>query len=87
MARTEAPPESASGLDRYFHISDRGSTVRTEIVAGAATWLTMAYILFVNPAILGFIGIPGLQDRLMRTIEARLGALPELDEQPVEVPA
>jgi AGZA family xanthine/uracil permease-like MFS transporter len=61
MARTEAPPGSASGLDRYFHISDRGSTVRTEIVAGAATWLTMAYILFVNPAILGFIGIPGLQ--------------------------
>ena len=61
MARTEAPPGSASGLDRYFHISARGSTVRTEIVAGAATWLTMAYILFVNPAILGFIGIPGLQ--------------------------
>ena len=33
------------------------------------------------------IGIPELQDRLMGTIEARLGALPELDEQPVEVPA
>ena len=61
MARTEAPPGSRSGLDRYFHISERGSTVRTEIVAGVATWLTMAYILFVNPTILGFLGIPGLE--------------------------
>jgi AGZA family xanthine/uracil permease-like MFS transporter len=61
MARTEAPPGAASGLDRYFRISQRGSTVRTEIIAGLATWLTMAYILFVNPTILGFLGIPGLQ--------------------------
>jgi AGZA family xanthine/uracil permease-like MFS transporter len=44
-----------SPLDRYFRISERGSTVRTEIVAGLATWLTMAYILFVNPSILGSI--------------------------------
>ena len=42
-------------LDRYFHVSERGSTVRTEIVAGLATWLTMAYILFVNPSILGSV--------------------------------
>jgi adenine/guanine/hypoxanthine permease len=43
------------GLDRYFGITERGSTVRTEIIAGLATWLTMAYILFVNPAILGSV--------------------------------
>jgi AGZA family xanthine/uracil permease-like MFS transporter len=43
------------GLDRYFHISERGSTVRTELIAGVATWLTMAYILFVNPSILGVL--------------------------------
>jgi adenine/guanine/hypoxanthine permease len=42
-----------SGLDRFFKISERGSTVRTEVVAGVATWLTMAYILFVNPQTLG----------------------------------
>lgn len=48
-------------LDRYFKISERGSTVRTEVVAGLTTWLTMAYILFVNPQILGFVGIPELQ--------------------------
>ncbi|MGZ4130306.1 MAG: NCS2 family permease [Actinomycetota bacterium] len=44
-----------SSLDRFFKVSERGSTVRTEIIAGVATWLTMAYILFVNPAILGSV--------------------------------
>src|SRR5205823_8596679 len=44
-----------SALDGFFKISERGSTVRTEIVAGLATWLTMAYILFVNPTILGSV--------------------------------
>jgi AGZA family xanthine/uracil permease-like MFS transporter len=50
-----------SGLDRYFKISERGSSVRTEVIAGLTTWLTMAYILFVNPAILGFAAVPDLQ--------------------------
>jgi AGZA family xanthine/uracil permease-like MFS transporter len=53
MATETRPSTSASGLDRFFHISERGSTVRTEVVAGLATWLTMSYILFVNPQILG----------------------------------
>jgi AGZA family xanthine/uracil permease-like MFS transporter len=56
---TWAPPKpsssGANGLDRFFHISERGSNVRTELIAGAATWLTMAYIIFVNPSILGTI--------------------------------
>jgi hypothetical protein len=43
------------GLDRFFKITERGSSVRTEIIAGLATWLTMAYILFVNPSILGSV--------------------------------
>jgi adenine/guanine/hypoxanthine permease len=43
------------GLDRFFRISARGSSVRAEIIAGVVTWLTMAYILFVNPAILGAV--------------------------------
>ncbi|HET9672353.1 MAG TPA: solute carrier family 23 protein, partial [Actinomycetota bacterium] len=53
--------EGTGGLDRFFRISERGSSVRTEIVAGITTWLTMAYILFLNPAILGFQGVPDLQ--------------------------
>jgi AGZA family xanthine/uracil permease-like MFS transporter len=43
---------SFAGLDGFFRISERGSTTRTEIIAGVTTWLTMAYILFVNPATL-----------------------------------
>lgn len=49
----------AARLDRYFDISARGSTIPTEIRAGAATFLTMAYILFVNPQILGSVAAPG----------------------------
>ena len=60
-ARSSSTTTQRSGLDRYFKISERGSTVRTEIVAGFATWLTMAYILFVNPQILGFSGIADLE--------------------------
>jgi AGZA family xanthine/uracil permease-like MFS transporter len=48
----------ASTLDRYFTISERGSTVRTEVLGGVVTFLTMAYIVFVNPAILSAAKIP-----------------------------
>lgn len=44
-------------LTRYFKIAERGSTVRTEILAGCTTFLTMAYIVFVNPAILADTGM------------------------------
>ena len=40
-------------LEKFFKLSDHGTTVRTELVAGLTTFLTMAYIIFVNPAILG----------------------------------
>src|SRR3954462_1452650 len=45
----------ANRLDRYFDITARGSSIPTEIRAGAATFLTMAYILFVNPQVLGSV--------------------------------
>ncbi len=41
-----------NALNRFFKIDESGSTVRTEIVAGVTTFMTMAYIIFVNPAIL-----------------------------------
>src|SRR5207247_1576881 len=37
-----------------------GVTVGTEVLAGATTFMVMAYIIFVNPAILSFAGMPGL---------------------------
>jgi AGZA family xanthine/uracil permease-like MFS transporter len=49
----------AARLDRYFDVSARGSTISTELRAGAATFLTMAYILFVNPQILGSVAASG----------------------------
>src|SRR5438270_10878239 len=45
-------------LDRRFRISERGSTLQTETVGGLTTFLTMSYILFVNPAILSAAGLP-----------------------------
>ena len=40
-------------LDRYFHISERGSTVGTEVRGGLVTFFAMAYIIILNPLILG----------------------------------
>ena len=44
-------------LEAQFRLSENGTTVRTEIIAGITTFLTMAYIIFVNPAILGDAGM------------------------------
>ncbi|MCJ7795919.1 MAG: NCS2 family permease, partial [Thermoleophilia bacterium] len=45
-------------LDRYFRLGERGTSVRTEVISGLATFLTMAYIIFVNPGILSAAGVP-----------------------------
>ena len=49
-----APPAPTGGLDRFFKITERGSTVEREIRGGAVTFFTMAYIVVLNPLILGF---------------------------------
>src|SRR3984893_17378914 len=65
MMETHAQPISEVGaesfdgrgfLDRYFEISSRGSSQRTEIVAGITTFLAMVYSVFVVPASLGKAG-------------------------------
>ena len=68
---TEAPASTPSEgimgqLDDYFGISKAGSTVNTELAAGLTTFLTMAYILLVNPAMLAVAGIP-FDDALFAT--------------------
>ncbi len=45
-------------LERYFEFRELGANWRTEILAGATTFVTMAYIIFVNPAILHETGMP-----------------------------
>ena len=44
-------------LENYFALSSHGTTVRTEVLAGVTTFLTMAYIIFVQPAVLGAAGM------------------------------
>jgi AGZA family xanthine/uracil permease-like MFS transporter len=44
-------------LDRYFQLRAHGTDVRTEVLAGCTTFLTMSYIIFVNPLILGDAGM------------------------------
>lgn len=44
-------------LEKLFKLSENGTTIRTEILAGVTTFLTMAYIIFVNPAILADTGM------------------------------
>ena len=54
-AATTEPPQSA--LDRFFGLRASGTNLRTEFVAGLTTFLTMVYIVFVNPHILGNAGM------------------------------
>ncbi len=54
---TTQPASTAPGsrLDRYFRIHERGSTVGREVRGGVATFFTMAYIVVLNPLILGYV--------------------------------
>ena len=62
-------------LDKMFGVTEAGSTVETEIKAGASTFLTMAYILLVNPSMLSVTGIP-FEDALFATaIAAFIGCM------------
>ena len=59
----QANVQKASGsgfsgwAERYFGLAEQGTNVRTEFIAGLTTFLTMVYIVFVNPAILGKTGM------------------------------
>jgi AGZA family xanthine/uracil permease-like MFS transporter len=52
---TSTSPARASGIDGFFKITERGSTVARELRGGLVTFLTMAYIIVLNPLILGFV--------------------------------
>jgi adenine/guanine/hypoxanthine permease len=53
---------ASSALGRQFRFADNGTTLPRDTIAGITTFIVMSYIIFVNPAILGFAGIEGLQD-------------------------
>lgn len=69
----ELPP--AGAVERYFRIREAGSTVRTEILGGATTFATMAYIIVVNPAILSFAEMPVGPSTVATIVIAVVGSL------------
>lgn len=54
-APSPAKPHPQRTLDAYFKISERGSTISREIRGGLATFFTMAYIVVLNPLVLGTV--------------------------------
>ncbi len=62
-------------LDRLFDLKARGTTVRTEVLAGATTFMTMAYIILVNPSILSQAGLPAAGVAAATCLAAGVGCL------------
>jgi AGZA family xanthine/uracil permease-like MFS transporter len=62
-------------IDRFFKLSAQGTSVRTEVLAGFTTFLTMAYIVIVNPAILGQAGMPIAAVAAATCLAAGLGSI------------
>lgn len=58
-----------------FDIAGRGSTVRAEVIGGVTTFVSMAYIIVVNPAILSFAGIPAGPSTVATILTAAFGTL------------
>jgi len=62
-------------LERLFRLRERGATVRAELLGGATTFVTMAYIVVVNPAILSFAGLPVGPSTVATILSAVFGTL------------
>ncbi len=62
-------------LERYFEFETLGTNWRTEILAGVTTFMTMAYIVFVNPSILAEAGMPLTAVVAATCISAAFGSL------------
>lgn len=62
-------------LEKFFKIKERHSTVKSEVIGGATTFLTMAYIIFVNPSILGAAGMDKTALITVTIVAAAIGTL------------
>ena len=60
-------------MDKFFKITERGSSVRSEIVGGVTTFFAMAYIIFVNPQMLSQTGMDANGVMLATCISAAIG--------------
>ena len=66
---------STSALDNYFKLTENKTDVKTEIIAGITTFITMSYILFVNPNMLSATGMDFNAVFLATTLSAAIGTL------------
>jgi len=78
--KSEAPtldiaPTHNGCLERLFKLSLHGTTVKTELIAGLTTFITMAYIIFVNPNIMADAGIDHGAAFVATCIAAAMGCL------------
>ena len=62
-------------MDKFFKLSEHGTTVRTEVLAGLTTFFAMSYILFVNPQMLSQTGMPAQGVFLATIIGSVVGTL------------
>jgi AGZA family xanthine/uracil permease-like MFS transporter len=62
-------------LNRFFEVAARGSSIRREVIGGITTFVTMAYIIVVNPAILAAAGIPIGPSTVATILTAAFGSL------------
>src|SRR5579862_2214272 len=58
VARLHSQHEGADLLERYFRLKENQTNIRREFLGGVTTFLTMAYIVVVNPQILSQAGMP-----------------------------
>jgi AGZA family xanthine/uracil permease-like MFS transporter len=76
---TDDPKPTGGGLwgllERWFRLGEHGTTARTEVLGGVTTFLTMAYIIVVNPAILEKAGIPRGPSTVATILAAVFGSL------------
>ena len=64
-----------TALTRYFKMEERNTTVMQEVRAGTATFLTMSYILLVNPQLLSKLSVPATDIVISTALAAGVGSL------------
>ena len=76
MSQQHTTQASGQGmLERVFKLREHGTTARTEVIAGFTTFLTMVYIVFVNPQILGVAGMDTSAVFVTTCLIAALGSI------------
>lgn len=75
MNSTTSPSSNQNFFERFFKLRDHNTNVKTEIIAGITTFLTMVYIVFVNPNVLGAAGMDTQAVFVTTAIIAAIGSI------------